>query len=254
MLVDRQLFEIVIEGERTLLQIQQGGSPGSSQMQQYLEQHLREHCVSIWGRLGEYVPTFIPTLLEGDSKAQPRTRIVPLIEYLLEAQGCSVEILGAQEEPLRIRIGKIIDNLRAIFQITDLPTRPVRSSTPRALHDHAFSRRWSPLDVRYLPRGVGNNLEEDLPLPISSFDVQFVAQLLDRVHQTFLKGTPVGEEPGILSLRRLRLLAAMPVVAAESMLLLLAFVALVLGALFPALLLLLLVFLLAGVLLLWGHP
>lgn len=87
-----------------------------------------------------------------------------------------------ETEPMPARLNKIVHSLMRMFkvghmlrslslahadaqphappQIENLPTRPKSAITPLTLRRQAFAKRWSPLDVRYMPRG---DLPADIP-------------------------------------------------------------------------------------------
>lgn len=102
---DMHLRSIVLEGERTIAQLQQSGLTTISQIQQQLErefpflllvsyfptlfnermilERLRDHCTSIWGRLSGFESTFDSSLMDKHKKEQRDEQIASLIQSLL---------------------------------------------------------------------------------------------------------------------------------------------------------------------------
>jgi hypothetical protein len=102
-------------------------------------------------------------------------------------------------------------------QIEALPQPPKSHlATPLPRTRRVFAaQKWSPLDVRFMPRGtdtgssyilrenvltthsqrptgIGNNLEEAIPPPVSSHEFAPLVQFLYPLPRRYLKGSPIG--------------------------------------------------------------
>lgn len=210
-----QLMSVIKEGEETIVRLQQNIFAPSSQAQQ-LEQRLRQHCAMICKQLADYSPVFYRP---ADSTQGDRDTVIATLTSLADASEEVVEVVpptgqGDTEKPagetdLKTRILKLVEQLKLIFEVETLPQPPKSHlATPRPRTRRVFAaRKWSPLDVRFMPRGIGNNLEEAIPPPVSSHEFAPLVQFLYALHCRYLKGSPIGGDHGILPISRLRTLA-----------------------------------------------
>ncbi|ELR17309.1 uncharacterized protein ACA1_060360, partial [Acanthamoeba castellanii str. Neff] len=158
-----QLMSVIKEGEETIVRLQQNIFAPSSQAQQ-LEQRLRQHCAMICKQLADYSPVFYRPAdsTQGDRDTDASEEVVEVVPPT--GQGDTEKPAG--ETDLKTRILKLVEQLKLIFE-------------------------WSPLDVRFMPRGIGNNLEEAIPPPVSSHEFAPLVQFLYALHCRYLKGSPI---------------------------------------------------------------